>query len=151
MGEWERADVVYAYLSVADEVDTRSVIADALRAGKRVALPRCTQVPHVLSWHYVSSLDSLVPGRFGIHEPDPELCEDASFEGTSRSIALVPGLAFDVQGYRLGYGGGYYDDFLARFAGTSIGLCRRASRLDSLASLGCVERHDVPVDIVIEA
>ncbi len=151
MGEWRRSDVVYAYLSFKDEVDTRALVSDALRAGKRVALPRCTSTPRELAWHYVGSLDGLVPSRFGILEPDPALHEPTSAAGAAHSLALVPGLTFDDEGFRLGYGGGYYDGFLSRFEGVSVGLCRRASRLDSLAFLGCVERHDVPVDIVIEA
>jgi 5-formyltetrahydrofolate cyclo-ligase len=150
MGEWERADVVYAYLSFGDEVDSRSLVDAALRAGKHVALPRCIEKSPGLSWHYVRSFDGLVPGPFGILEPDPAACEAAPSRGSVSSIALVPGLTFDDDGFRLGYGGGYYDRFLSGFLGSSIGLCRSDLRVSSLAVLGCIEDHDVPVDLVVE-
>lgn len=151
MGEWGRSDVVYAYLSLKDEVDTRALVSDALRTGKRVALPRCTSTPRELAWHYVSSLDGLVPSRFGILEPDPALHELAPSTGAAHALALVPGLTFDDEGFRLGYGGGYYDGFLSRFEGVSVGLCRSSLRVESLAGMGCLEPHDVPVDLVVEA
>ena len=62
---------------------------------------------------------------------------------------IVPALAIDMQGFRLGYGGGYYDAFLADFPGVSIGLCREAQVVESLAALGARERYDIPVDLVI--
>ncbi len=151
MGDWGRSDVVYAYLSLKDEVDTRALVSDALRAGKRVALPRCASSPRGLAWHYVSSLDGLVPGHFGILEPDPALHELAPSTGAAHALALVPGLTFDDEGFRLGYGGGYYDGFLSRFEGVSVGLCRSSLRVESLDGMGCLVPHDVPVDLVVEA
>ncbi|WP_241156463.1 MULTISPECIES: 5-formyltetrahydrofolate cyclo-ligase [unclassified Adlercreutzia] len=66
-----------------------------------------------------------------------------------RALALVPGLAFDAQGFRIGYGGGFYDAFLAAFPGTSVGLCREASLLSSLRAQDALDAHDRPVDIVL--
>lgn len=65
------------------------------------------------------------------------------------ALALVPGIAFDRRGFRLGYGGGYYDAFLSAFAGTSLGLCRSSSLFGSLGALGAREPHDVPVSVVV--
>lgn len=64
------------------------------------------------------------------------------------AIALVPALAFDHSGYRIGYGGGYYDAFLSAFPGFTVGLCYEGLLQDDLASLGCLEPHDVAVDLV---
>lgn len=68
-----------------------------------------------------------------------------------RALALVPGLAFDQEGYRLGYGGGFYDAFLSTFPGVSLGLCRKVALLPSLAACGVRAPHDVPVTAVISA
>ncbi len=64
------------------------------------------------------------------------------------AIALVPGLAFDRHGYRIGYGGGYYDAFLSDFPGFTVGLCYEDLLQDDLAALGCLEPHDIAVDLV---
>lgn len=66
--------------------------------------------------------------------------------GSVYSVALVPGLAFDRRGFRLGYGGGYYDRFLPAFSGVSIGLCRSDLLSDELPSLS---EYDYPVDLVV--
>ena len=65
------------------------------------------------------------------------------------SIALVPGLAFDARGFRLGYGGGFYDGFICDFTGTTVGLCRSRFLLDDLALRGLLEPHDAAVDMVV--
>ena len=64
-------------------------------------------------------------------------------------IALVPGLTFDGHGFRLGYGGGFYDTFLARFEGVSVGLCRDAQMSRDLCAEGLLDAHDLPVQIVV--
>lgn len=62
-----------------------------------------------------------------------------------KDLVLVPGLAFDCRGFRIGYGGGYYDRFLAKFPGKTIGLVREAFLLDSLEALGVIDCFDMPV------
>lgn len=81
------------------------------------------------------------PAARGERRVDPACLDE-------RSVALVPGLAFDEMGYRLGYGGGFYDTFLGRFRGVSIGLCRDAALMPSLADMGALEVHDRAVGIV---
>lgn len=73
----------------------------------------------------------------------------ASASSAARVLAIVPALAFDRQCLRIGYGGGFYDTFLANFAGHTIGLCYEALLQDDLAALGCAQSHDQPVDVVI--
>ncbi|MBE6469852.1 MAG: 5-formyltetrahydrofolate cyclo-ligase [Coriobacteriaceae bacterium] len=141
------AGTVFTYLSFGPEVDTRALIAAAQAAGKTVALPRVAG-RRALTWHAVSDLADLVPSSFGMDEPDgstPPI--DPGLD--SSAVALVPGLAFDGRGFRLGYGGGFYDAFLSGFAGVSIGLCRVAQRVDDLAALGAREGHDRAVDVVV--
>ena len=143
------APFVYTYRSFGTEVDTGRFITWCLDAGKRVALPRCAPGSRTLEWYAVDGLEGLVPGPFGIEEPAPDPALLVDGRGRAGDVAIVPGLAFDRAGFRLGYGGGYYDVFLASFAGRSIGVCRAAELVESLAALRAVEAHDVPVRQVV--
>ena len=146
--EWREAPAILTYLSVRDEVDTRELVRLAREDGKVVAAPRVTG-PRSLAWYRVEAGDELEVSAMGIEEPAArgERRVDPACLG-ERSVALVPGLAFDEMGYRLGYGGGFYDTFLGRFRGVSIGLCRDAALMPSLADMGALEVHDRAVDIV---
>ena len=146
-GFWQQASLVLTYLSFGSEVDTRRIIEEAWRAGKTVALPRCVRGTRTMEWHRVTSFDGLVRSAFGVEEPpdDPAAAALAS----ASAIALVPGLAFDAQGFRIGYGGGFYDTFIAHFPGTTIGLCREAQLIPSLQEAGVLEEHDAPVRLVV--
>lgn len=147
--EYAEADLVLTYLDFGSEVRTRDIIAFALAAGKTVALPRVEEGSQVMRWYAVEGLDGLVRSPMGMEEPDPDIAPEIDLQGFARAICLVPGLAFDREGFRLGYGGGYYDRFLAGFDGASIGLCRSAQLVDDLSSLGAVGEHDIPVGIVV--
>lgn len=144
LSEVVRADCVFTYLSFGSEVDTRFVITRCWEMGKRVCLPRCA-AGFTLTWHAVEDLDHLVRSRFGMEEPAAG-APQAQPAGSVYSVALVPGLAFDRRGFRLGYGGGYYDRFLPAFSGVSIGLCRSDLLSDELPSLS---EYDYPVDLVV--
>ncbi|MDY4041966.1 MAG: 5-formyltetrahydrofolate cyclo-ligase [Collinsella sp.] len=144
---FREADAVFTYLSFGPEVDTRGLIDAACAAGAAVALPRVAG-RRALTWHIVRDLEDLVPSSFGMDEPAAAspAASPASFRAP---VALVPGLAFDAAGFRLGYGGGFYDAFLAGFPGTAIGLVREAQRVESLGALGALEDHDRPVDLIV--
>ena len=146
--EWREAPAILTYLSVRDEVDTRELVRLAREDGKVVAAPRVTG-PRSLAWYRVEAGDELEVSAMGIEEPAArgERRVDPACLG-ERSVALVPGLAFDEMGYRLGYGGGFYDTFLGRFRGVSIGLCRDAALMPSLADMGALEVNDRAVGIV---
>ena len=123
------ADAVFTYLSVGTEVDTRAIIRDAWSHGKLVAVPRCVPSQPLMEWFRIESFDGLERGSFGIEEPprDPARLVEVPAPGSGASaVALVPGYTFDRGGYRLGYGGGFYDRFLPTFGGVSLGLCRAA-------------------------
>lgn len=160
-----QAPMVLSYLSFGAEVETRAIIRAAWDAGKVVALPRVVG-PHQLAWYRVDSFEGLVPSAYGMEEPapDPERAIDPMHpvsiaghmasgvsDAPARILALVPGLAFDQKGYRLGYGGGFYDSFLSAFPGVSLGLCRKAALYPSLAACDVCAPHDVPVTAVISA
>ena len=149
--EYARAPILLTYLSMGEEVDTRQVAAAALSAGKTVALPRCVPGTRIMRWHVITNLDGLVRSPFGVEEPadDPATLVSPSAIEDPHALALVPGLAFDRAGFRLGYGGGFYDVFLSEFAGISMGLVRDGQFVDSLYELGCVSMCDMAVDVVV--
>lgn len=139
------ADAVFTYLSFGTEVDTRGLIERAWGLGKTVALPRVVPGTRQMRWYTVDSLDGLERSSFGVEEPAADPTREVTPRDFRTPIALVPGLAFDRAGYRLGYGGGFYDTFLPVFPGTSIGLCRAAQLVDHLPH----DPRDMPVDLVV--
>lgn len=146
---YQAADFVFTYLSVGSEVDTRSIIRDAWSKGKTVACPRCVPGTNLMEWYRIDDFDNLERGSRGLEEPaaDPTKRMEVPPVGSDVSaVALVPGYTFDRRGYRLGYGGGFYDVFLPTFGGTSLGLCRQAQFSEEPLD---VDEHDVPVDFCI--
>lgn len=101
------------YLPVKNEIDPRDVIETLMRRGAMILLPRCRDGESgELDLYRVDCLEHVCPGRFGILEPDPGRCHPA--QDKPPEVAVVPGVAFDRRGYRLGFGGGYYDRLFAR-------------------------------------
>ena len=139
------APLVLSYVSFSAEVGTRSVIERVLKEGRRVGVPRIDVASRTMTFHEISSLDELELGMKGILEPSAaatRLSEPAQLVG---SVCLVPGLVFDGAGYRVGYGGGYYDRFLAFYPGDKIGLAWTGMISSNPLP---VEKGDVPVDFI---
>lgn len=135
--------VLFVYVSSEIEFDTSRIIRRALEDGKKLAVPKCRNKSGEMDFYYINSTDELEKGTFGILEPPPDKCERAA--DYSQGVCIVPGLCFDLSGYRIGFGKGYYDRFLQDFKGTAVGICY--SR--------CVEKKipggffDKPVDILM--
>ena len=144
--EYQQADLVLPYLSFGAEIDTRAIIRDAWSKGKTVALPRCVEGTRELRWYRVESVDGLVKSRFGVDEPAENPAFEVDPSQSENAVALVPGLEFDRQGYRLGYGGGFYDTFLSAFPGVSVGLCRSKFLQDDPIDR---DVHDLSVGIIV--
>ena len=119
--EYQRARRVLLYLSKGSEVDTWPLLDCALAQGKEVYAPRCLERPGEMAFYRVSSREDLQAGAFGLLEPIPGRCPP--LERGQGDLCLVPGLAFDREGYRLGYGKGYYDRFLTSHPVETVGLC----------------------------
>lgn len=113
------AKTVLAYAPTRYEVDITPVFAEVLRLGKRLAFPRCIE-KGVMTFH-IAEPDELEMGAHHILAPkaDAPLLTD-----TGASVCLVPAVVFDTYGYRIGYGGGYYDRFLSAYEGTTVGIIR---------------------------
>ena len=112
LAEWKNAGEVLIYWPIKGEVDVRPLITELWQRGSKVLMPRCR--PDAFGEMDIACAtceDELTPGPFTIMEPDVEKCPPV---GTcSPDIALIPGVCFDRRGYRLGFGGGYYDRLLA--------------------------------------
>ena len=112
---WRNARQVMLYKPIRNEVDTGLLFAEALASGKEVLLPRCPpQTPGIMEVAVCSGPEDLRAGLFGILEPDPERCPALQGAALHPDVVVVPGVGFDRQGGRLGYGAGYYDRALKR-------------------------------------
>ena len=118
--QYKANDTILTYVSTKIEVDTFGLIRQALKDGKRVAVPRCIDNSREMDFYYITSLNQLEPRTFGVLEPIKEQCE--ILKDYSKGLCIIPGLVFDFDGYRLGYGKGYYDRFLSRFGGDTAGV-----------------------------
>lgn len=132
------AKTVMAYMAIPPELSLAPVLDAALAQGKQLLLPRC-QKDGSMTARLISDRCSLTPGAFGILEPDEHTLV---FPKEQIDLILVPALAYDRWGRRLGRGKGYYDRFLTDFPGKTIGVS--SSLLDAVPA----EPHDIPVDAV---
>ncbi|MBQ7116636.1 MAG: 5-formyltetrahydrofolate cyclo-ligase [Clostridia bacterium] len=138
------SDTVLIYYSVKSEADTLKIIDTALKDGKKVALPKCVNGNGDMDFYFVKDIGrSLVAGFYSLQEPDTSFCVKACFSDST--VCVVPALAVDKRGYRLGYGGGYYDRFLSNFKGIKLALCYDECICDELPC----DKFDVKLDIVI--
>ena len=129
--EWfKQAKEVLAYYPIGSEPDIGPALEQALRQGKRLFLPRCEPASREMTFHQVQSLEGLRIGTHGIPEPEKINCQ---LSIVNCQLCIVPGIAFDSAGFRLGYGGGYYDRFLARHDTLrTIGVCYKLLLRDCL-------------------
>ena len=138
---WQQAGAVFAFCGGAREPDTRPILELALAAGKALYLPRVTG-PGRMEAVRVDRVEQLVPGAYGILEP-PAGFPVAGPQAID--LVLLPCLAAAADGTRLGWGGGYYDRFLARCAAPAAVLCPEALVAPSLPA----EPHDRPVGWIV--
>lgn len=136
------AKTIYGYLPYNQEVRTVPMLERALADGKRVAVPKV--YGEEMKFIYLTDLSQVAKGYAGIPEPigDGPVAEDPT------ALVLMPGLAFDREGHRIGYGGGFYDKFLAAELGhPTLALCYDFQMLPKLET----EEFDIPVDCVLWA
>lgn len=140
--EFCEAECVLLYCAKGSEADIQALFEFALENKKTVAFPRCIDREN-MAFHSVKSLSELEVGSFGIKEPPSHapLCHPVG----ERVICFVPALAYDLDGYRLGYGGGYFDRFLSDFSGTSVGVTFDACLTERLPR----DEHDIKTDYII--
>ena len=140
--QYKNADSVYGYLPYNQEVRTIPILEQAIKDGKRVAVPKV--IGDEMVFILMDDLTCVQKGYAGIPEPiaNEPVAEDV------HALVLMPGLAFDTKGHRIGYGGGFYDRFLDKEPNhPTVALCYAFQVFPELET----ETHDIPVDLVLWA
>lgn len=150
--EFKEAKSILFYVSFRSEVNTRNCLEDVIAMKKRLILPRVDTRHRILRLFEVKDLSELSPGYMGILEPP--IKEDREVSLKDIDLVIIPGTGFDLNGYRLGYGGGYYDRLLSY---ESRQLARLDKHIPTIAlafeeQIGekiPAEPHDIKVDKII--
>lgn len=141
--DFKKAKVIGITISKQPEVDTYQIISKAWELGKQVAVPKCHPKEKRLTFKTLMEFSQLESVYYGLLEPIDALTTEISADQID--LLIVPGLAFTMEGYRLGYGGGYYDRYLLNFFGKTLSLAFKEQIIPQLP----VEEHDIPVAKII--
>ena len=136
---YQEAKVIATYLSFPHEFQTQELIEQALKDGKKVLIPKT--YPKGRMDFVVYDSQQLVKTSFGLLEPQGDL---EVVDASQIDLIHVPGLAFTTEGYRIGYGGGYYDRYLEHFSGHTLSTVYPCQIQDFIS-----ENHDIPVQEVL--
>lgn len=143
----KNAEVIFCYISYKSEVDTKQLILKLLHDGKKVAVPLTIEKERMLLAVTISDIDrDLEPGFCSILEPKKELVNSSCIDPKKIETIILPGSVFDHQCGRMGYGGGFYDSFIAYRAPKAqrVGICFDIQLVEELA----LEPHDKKMDYV---
>ncbi|AIM15607.1 5-formyltetrahydrofolate cyclo-ligase [Neobacillus sedimentimangrovi] len=141
--EWVQAQTVGVTVSRMPEVDTYQIIRKAWEQGKQVVVPKCYPKEKKLSFRILTEFSQLESVYYGLLEPIVEKTEEVG--PNEIDLLIVPGLAFTKAGYRIGFGGGYYDRFLTNYHGKTISLAFNEQIIPDFP----VEPFDYPVGKII--
>ena len=145
LDEFSKYNFICTYVSTDIEVDTQRLIKFSLKEGKKIAVPKCIKGKNEMDFYFITSFNDLEPGSFSVLEPKNTCKKVTDFKN---ALFIIPGLCYDKQGYRVGYGKGYYDRFLSENIITNsckIGITYNANLLEKLYH----EKHDLPVNILV--
>lgn len=145
-------DVILIYSSLQNEISTGSIINHAINSKKIVACPVSDIETNTLTFRVVESMNDFVSGGYGILEPPATNPAYQEYIKANRkdskpplAICVVPCLSYDEEGFRIGYGKGYYDRFLSSFEGTKIGLCYTDCKVKQLPR----GKFDIKLDVIV--
>ena len=141
--EYQAAKTVHCYAAWRNEVNTYQLIKDTLQTGRRVIVPVTDLSSHTLLHSEIKSFDELKKGTFGILEPPKDRFRKVAI--SEFDLVIVPGVAFDLCGHRLGFGGGFYDGFLGDVKATKIALAYEFQMVDKIPT----RAEDEKVDILV--
>lgn len=138
--EFRQAKSVFCYVSLADEVDSQSLIHTMLEAGKKLFVPRITEAKTMIAVA-LQDWEELSPGELGILTPCSKLAHEGEIE-----ICITPGLGFSESGQRIGFGRGYYDRWFTQHPNTlKIALAYECQIVSDIPA----EQYDICVDMII--
>jgi 5-formyltetrahydrofolate cyclo-ligase len=140
---WKQSQVIAITIPRDTEVDTYEIIKKGWEQKKKIAVPRADFHTRKMTFYELTSFEQLKEGSFRLKEPDPDLCP--VLPNYEMDLVIVPGLAFDKNGYRLGYGGGFYDRFLPTIKATTIALAFYCQLIPEVPS----DKHDRKVNHII--
>lgn len=140
---WKTSNIIGLTVSQPFEWDTQKMINSAWEQGKKVALPKCSPYSKVLDFYIVDSFDQLENVYVDLLEPKKAVTQKVLKKDID--LIVVPGLLFDLQGYRIGFGGGYYDRYLCDYPNQSISICSTEQIVADIQA----EAFDIPVDCLI--
>ena len=141
--DWQQAKVIGITVSKEPEVDTYQIIRKAWESGKEVVIPKCHPKEKVLSFHKITKFSQLESVFYGLFEPIIEHTIEVKPENID--LLIVPGLAYTNEGFRLGFGGGYYDRYLPGYNGKTMALAFHFQVISQFT----IEEHDIPVSKII--
>lgn len=141
--EWEKANIIGITVSHFPEVDTWPIICMAWRQGKTVSIPKSDPIRKELSFYQIETFLQMEKGYSNLYEPISE--ETRRQQKTEIDLLIVPGLTFTKEGYRLGYGGGYYDRFLGDYHRDTMALAFTKQIKENIP----IEPFDLPVQKIV--
>ncbi len=139
-----KAGKIFTFVSYGSEINTCTIIKKAFEDKKEVAVPYMTGKPHEMVFLKINSFDELKPNKMGI--PEPEYNRENIMISDKNTLVIVPGLAFDSEFYRTGYGGGYYDKYLSENEyAIAAGVCFEEQITDRVPR----DEYDVKMDVIV--
>src|SRR5699024_2540050 len=140
---WKQATTIGITMTKGFEWRTKPIIEEAWRQGKQVCVPNCNPEERKLTLYQLQEYEQLEIVYYQLLEPKPE--KTKKVEKSQIDLLIVPGIVFDEQGFRIGFGGGYYDRFLTDFPNENVSLVSTQQLLDHVPS----ESFDIPVNHLI--
>ncbi|WP_078577052.1 5-formyltetrahydrofolate cyclo-ligase [Salipaludibacillus agaradhaerens] len=141
---WKQASTIGVTVSIKNEINTLPIIEQAWQEGKQIVVPRCRRSDNSLLFYHLTCWEELQESFYGLQEPDVNKC--SLRKRCDIDLVIVPGLVFDEKGYRIGYGGGYYDRFLTgECPFSTISLCYEFQVTKTLP----IDTYDRPVNWLV--
>lgn len=140
---WKQANTIGVTMSQGFEWNTKAIIEQAWKEHKTVCIPKCEPNEKKLTFYQLDTYDQLEIVYYNLLEPKPE--PERQIDKKGIDLLIVPGILFDEQGYRIGFGGGYYDRYLADFPNNTVSLLCTLQLVDNIPA----ESFDIPVQHLI--
>ncbi len=140
---WKNAQSIGVTLSNGFEWNTEPIIRQAWLEGKKVGVPKAIHATRELHFYQIEQFNQVKSGYFGIREPIPE--QTTQLDSNEIDLMIVPGIVYTETGYRIGFGGGYYDRLLTNYPHSTISLVHFNQLVNEIP----IENHDIPVNYMI--